>query len=393
MTLRVHLGLVVIAWIAGAGLLRTTLVPAQVCGPISVDIARAAAVEGGEWIERSQFPDGSYVYEYNRDTNTFPGGYNVVRHAGVTMSLYQLVVAGQTQFLPAADRGLDYMTLNLIRRDDWTAFTIEPENRAQLGAASLMLIGLSHRRDATGDTSHDDLMRELGRFLLVMQRADGSFLADWLPSLNGPNPDFTSKYATGEAFWGLALLHETFPGEGWDTPTRLVADYLSTRRDEVEKFKFPPWADQWAAYGLAEMAEWGLNEDNIRYARALSERFGFLIRAESQRRENAWSERIHGPQARAAGMGTWVEGLTSMHHVASVVPELADMREKLAERTACGAGILAARQYTAAEAARYEEPSLIEGAWFTLDITRMDDQQHALSGIILAAPAIQEHQQ
>lgn len=392
MRLGVHFGLVVLTWIVGAGVLRTTLVQPQVCGPISEESARTSAIAGGEWIARSQFPDGSYVYEYNRDTGGFLEEYNVVRHAGVTMSLYQLVVAGERQFLEPADRGLDYMTSNLIRQDDWAAFTIEPQSRAQLGAASLMLIGLAHRREATGDTGYDDLMRELGRFLLVMQREDGSFLADWLPSLNGPNPGFTSKYATGEAFWALALLHELFPDEGWDTPTRLVADYLSTRRDEVEQFKYPPWADQWAAYGLAEMAEWGLTAENVAYARSLAERFGFLIREESQRRDSWWANTVQGRQARAAGMGTWVEGLTSLHHVASVVPELADLREPLAERTACGAGILADRQQSQADALRFDAPDLVEGAWFTEGVTRMDDQQHALSGLILAIPAIREHQ-
>ena len=36
-------------------------------------------------------------------------------------------------------------------------------------------------------------------------------------------------------------------------------------------------------------------------------------------------------------------------------------------------------------AAAWDSPTLVEGAWFRYDVTRMDDQQHALSGLLVAA--------
>jgi hypothetical protein len=51
----------------------------------------------------------------------------------------------------------------------------------------------------------------------------------------------------------------------------------------------------------------------------------------------------------------------------------------------CGAGLLAERQPDRRDAAAWESPSLVEGAWFRYDVTRMDDQQHALSGLLVAA--------
>jgi hypothetical protein len=101
---------------------------------------------------------------------------------------------------------------------------------------------------------------------------------------------------------------------------------------------------------------------------------------------------LHGRQARAAGMGTWVEGLTSLHHLASTDPRMADMKDKLAERIECGAGMLAERQVTAEEAAGTDNPQRTRGAWFTYDVTRMDDQQHALSGLLYAAPILAEQE-
>lgn len=375
-------------WAVGAVALRAIVIPPEHCPPITPDMAHQSAVAAARWIERAQLPDGRYVYEYDREANVEPGGYNVVRHAGVTMSLYQLAAEGDLSGMETADRGLGWMIENLIRHDDWAALRDPYTGNVKLGASALMLAGLEQRRIATGDPQYDDLMRDLARFMLVLQLDDGAFLELWDPATGQPNPNQRSKYATGEAFWALTLMHEIFPGEGWDEPARKVADYLALHRDDVENLKFPPWADQWAAYGLSEMADWPLSDEQLAYARRLAERFGLLIRAESQRTESWWSELWHGRQARAAGMGTWVEGLTSLWLLAETDPRMADMRDKIAERAACGAGMLYERQVTAEEAHGGARPELLEGAWFTEGVTRMDDQQHALSGLIRSVDII-----
>jgi hypothetical protein len=136
------------------------------------------------------------------------------------------------------------------------------------------------------------------------------------------------------------------------------------------------------------MASWPPSERNIAYARTLAERFGFLVRVESQRRDNWFSDLLHGRQSRAAGMGTWVEGLDSLYRLATTDPRIADMAPKIAERVECGAGMLAARQVSNDDAARSLNAARTEGAWFTNDVTRMDDQQHALSALLNAAAII-----
>jgi len=375
-------------WLVGAAMIRGTLLMPHHCPAVTDVSALAAAREAASWIERSQLPDGTYVYEYNRDIDHEPGGYNVVRHAGVTMSLYQLAAAGDLSVLPAADRGMNYMIQNLYSHDDWAAFQNPDDGGIQLGASALMLAGLMQRRLATDDPRFDEVSRQVARAMLALQLPDGAFLNRWDPRTSAPVPDQRSKYATGEAFWALTMMHRFFPDEGWDQYAWKTADYLALARDDYEQQKFPPWADQWASYGLGEMATWGLKDHHITYARSLAERFGFLIRVESQRRDNWFSKQLHGRQARAAGMGTWVEGLTSLHRLATIDPRMADMEAKLAERIECGAGMLADRQVSEAEAARTASPDRTRGAWFTYDITRMDDQQHALSGLLYAAPII-----
>ena len=251
---------------------------------------------------------------------------------------------------------------------------------------------------ATTEATYDPLMHELASFILLMQRGDGSFLSEWDRTTDLPYPNETSTYSTGEAFWALTLMHRVFPNEGWDKPSHAVADYVSFQRDLKEHQKYPPWADQWSAYGFAEMAAWPdavpagktpLTDTNVAYARTLAERFGFLMRVESQRRDNWFSRLTHGPEARSAGMATWVEGLDSLWRLAGKDSRLADLRPKIAERALCGAGMLVDRQVVGGDRVK-AHPVEALGAWFTDGKTRMDDQQHALSGLLAAAVILRE---
>jgi hypothetical protein len=269
---------------------------------------------------------------------------------------------------------------NLVRRDGWAALDY-PGGRPALGATALMTAALAERRAATGDASYDDLMRELGRFMLAVQRDDGGFDNGWNVALGEPLPG-TSKYYPGEAFWALTLLDKAFPSEGWGEAAHSAARWLVTERDDALDVDFPPLADQWTAYGLAELADTGLTEDEAGYARRLAERWGFFTRAESQK-ESGWSGRlVRGRPARAAGMGTWVEGLAALWRVSIKDERLADIRGDIAERAVCASGILAARQVTEREATTYPRPEYVRGAWIRSGETRMDDQQHAFSGLI-----------
>ena len=370
--------------------LRLTVAAPNVCPAVTGEQALLAARAGAAWIENNQFEDGGYVYEHNVEAGEDIPGYNVVRHAGVTMSLYQLAAAGDLSVMPAADRGLEWMLNSLYEHDDWVALEDPADGSVRLGSSALMLAALVHRRLATDDGQYDELVRQLARGLLVLQLGDGAFLNRWDRSALQPVTGERSKYATGEAFWTLALMHRLFPGEGWDEPAWRTADYLALSRDDYEQQEYPPWADQWASYGLGEMADWGLKDHHIEYARSLAGRFGLLVRAESQRDFGEWSKRLHGPTARAAGMGTWVEGMQALHHLATVDPRMADLREDLGERIECAAGMLVERQWTEEEAADAPVPVRAEGGWFDEGVTRMDDQQHALSGLLYAAPIIDQ---
>lgn len=378
-----------VVWLVGFGTLRLSLLAPESCPRVDDDRALEAATAAAEWIEAGQQADGRYLYEYDRSDAEARPGYNIVRHAGVTMSLYQLAAArdgDDTELLAAADTGLEYMLDRLEPAGDGRALVDRGSSEARLGAGALMAAALAARRDATGDPRYDRELRALGRYMTGQIEPSGRALDAYDLVEDAPLPDQTSRYSAGEAGWAIARLNTLFPDEGWDAPARRVADYLATARDKAEGMDFAPWPDQWAAYLLSELAPSGLNSDQVTYARALAGRFGMLIRSESQK--SSWPVPVVDPKARGAGLGVWVEGLGSLTRVAAVDDRLADLRPALEDRLNCGAGLLAERQVSAQKADDYDQPDLVQGAWFRDGLTRMDDQQHALSGLLAAAGRI-----
>ncbi|MCY3634652.1 MAG: hypothetical protein OXH23_03470 [bacterium] len=358
-------------WVVMAALLRVTLAAPEVCPSYNPGDGQAAIDAGADWIVRTQEPSGRYLYEYDRRISSAKPGYNLVRHAGGTMSLYQLAIVQQGsnhQVVEAADRGMNYL---LERAVDTSSGgmgpALSPRGPVKTGTAALTLVSLAHRRILTGDERYDGEMRALGRFLVGQQLPDGGMLNFWDPKTGAPVPGERSRFATGEASWGLALLHEAFPGEGWDEPVWAILDYLATERDELEELWPPPWPDQWAAYTLGETAEWGLEDHHLDYAERLAGRFGQMIRWDAQREGVA--KITHLPMPRGGGYGTILEGLGALEWLWLNEPRLADA--PLRDRLECGA-------------ARLAEAQAEDGAWYYDDQTRVDDQQHAISGLLMA---------
>ena len=380
-----------IAWVVGLALLRLVGLPPEACGNPSAIAAGVAVGEAAGWMGRALLPDGRFVYQFDKATGAAAADYNTVRHAAVVMSLYQLAASGDRSGLATADAGMAFMLDHLVRHGDRAVFAYQ-EGDPKLGSSALMLAGLAHRRLATGDPQYDGLMAELARGVLNLQRPNGGFWAYTNGSSGQPMLEQTSLYYTGEAFWALALMHRLFPDEGYDVAVRAVAGYIATERDDEEGYIHPPWADQWATYGFNEMVGWGetLAPEHIVYLRSLAARYGLMVRGESQRQSGGLAGLVRGGQARGGGFGTVAEGLGSLWRLSGSQSGLADLRGAIEERLTCAAGILIDRQYDAADAAAYPRPDLVRGAWFVGDETRMDDQQHVMSGIMLARPLLEE---
>jgi small neutral amino acid transporter SnatA (MarC family) len=363
--------------------------PPERCPTVSPDELRRSAQAAVDWFVRNQEPDGDWLYEYGARDDSVSSEYNEVRHAGVTMGLYQAAAADLPGALRSADRGTEWALARLTEREGWAAFT--HEGRTTTGATALLVAGLVIRREATGDERYDDELRRLGRFLVTQVEPSGAVLAEYDPARGGPVPGLYSKYYTGEAYWALALLHRTFPEEGWDGVADRIGAYLATSRDEVEGH-WPPIPDHWAAYGQAETAEFAdrsdppLSDDELDYAREQAGQFGMQARYLGQL-FGPWGALVRGGyEPRGGWFGVVGEAVTGWWVTAQADARLADLRGPLAERATCVAGLAVEEQSGAEDAENADRPEAIEGAWFVDGTTRMDDQQHALAGLLRTIP-------
>jgi small neutral amino acid transporter SnatA (MarC family) len=365
--------------------------PPEHCPPVTAEQLRASSQAAVDWFVRNQEPDGSWLYEYSVDTGPIASPYNEVRHAGVTMGLYQAAAAGLPGALRSADRGTEWALDRLYRHDGWAAF--EGEGRVTTGATALLAAGLAIRRQATGDPRYDDTLRELGRFLAAQTEPSGAVLASYDTASDAPVPGDYSKYYTGEAYWALARLHLLFGDEGWNEPANRIGAYLSTSRDDVEGH-FPPIPDHWAAYGMSDTAEFPergrppLTADEVDYARRQAELFGIQARWLEQQ-FGPWGRVVRGTyEPRGGWYGVIGEALTGWWLAARSDERLADLRDEIAERAVCVAGLAVDKQWDAQDAEAAEDPEAAEGTWFVDGTTRMDDPQHALAGLLRTIPIV-----
>ena len=194
--------------------------PPERCPSVSAPQLLDSAQASVDWFVRNQDTDGTWLYQYDADDDVVAPEYNVVRHAGVTMGLYQAAAAELSGALRSADRGTEWALDQLVEDDDWAA--VEYLGEVPAGASALLVAGLAIRKEATGDTRYDGVLRRLGRFLVRQTEPTGAVLAQYDPDAGAPVPGEYSDYYTGEVYWALALLHRAFPGEGWDEPANRI---------------------------------------------------------------------------------------------------------------------------------------------------------------------------
>ena len=370
------------SWVLVVVGLRVIVLQPEVCPPVDVATVTAAADEATGWLVRNQNDDGSFLYRYDRAAGADVGGYNIVRHGGVTMSLYQAAgheLAGARGFagaLAAADRGTAWGEEHLVEAGGGMA--LGTERSVSTGASALWAAGLVERRSVTDDTTYDDLLAELGRFLAGSVEEDGAVSASYLPAVDDYDRGNHSIFFTGEVYWALARLHTVFPADGYDDLAARVEHYLATERDDAEDL-FPPPGDHWAAYGMATRYESaGSPGLPTAYVARQLRLFGPQVRYESQRTESDLTHLTRGRRTLGAGLGTLGEGLGNLWWIAAD-----EDRDVTAERARCVAGMLVDRQVGPDD----PDPAA-RGAWFQFDVTQMDDQQHALSALLLTLPIL-----
>ncbi len=376
---RVLVGIVV--WCVALVGVRLVIARPEHCGSPGAAEIEGAVERSLDWFERNQHDDGSWLYGYDVTTDTVDVNYNIVRHAGVTMSLYQAARAGFSSALPIADRGAEYALERLLLTPSGLAFA-DDSVLVPVGATALLLAGLLQRRIATDDGRYDALLVDTAEFLASQIEADGSVLAYYNRSAYRSEPGEYSKYYTGETFWALAMMHAVFADDGFDADALRIGEYLADGRDDKEQYLLTP-DDHWAAYGYAEMLMWPepLTPTSAQadYLHQVTGMLAIPIVWLSQSGGTFGS--LRGDPSLAGLLGNNGEGLAALALAAQSRAELADIAPDPADHANCAADILIDRQHGPGagqpDGARY-----LDGAWVSEGTTRMDYQQHALSALL-----------
>lgn len=359
----------------------------QHCGagtPAERERATAAALQ---WFAANQHPDGTFTYNYNTDTDTDLDDYNWVRHAGVLLSLEQARAAGLAAAGTIADRARGWALEQMVHAGPKAAYLSASTPTA--GGTSLLVAALAERRETTGDTTDDAVLRALGAYLLDQVQVDGRVDEYSDPTTLEPMRGTPSRFTTGEVAFALARLERLFPGEGFGDPVRSITHYVGTRR-ALDLHVVPDMADHWMAYAMSEIVRWPdpvarrLTPEELAWGRKQMGMLAVMTRFESQRTGSALDRLRRGDVSIGSAVGTHGEALAGWAAVAAAEPALTKYLPGLLDSARCNAGLLAERQVSSDEAANSAQPVKVEGAWLWHGATQMDDQQHSMSALLLA---------
>jgi hypothetical protein len=373
------------------GVGRAVVAMPQHCGTGEAAQWRAAAQAAVGWFAANQRPDGTFTYSYNAETGAEPDEYNWVRHAGVLFSLEQAQTAGVTAAAPVADRARERVFQNITRAGDVAALRDGVEPTA--GGTALLVVALAERHEHRDDPTDDDLLRALGRYLVAQVQPGGQVDEYSDPETLEPERGTPSIFTTSEVAFALARMERLFPGEGFGEPVRTITHYVSTQR-ALDADVVPDLGDHWMAYAMSEIVRWPdpaaarLTADELAWGRKQMGIVGVMTRFESQRTQGWHDEVRRGGPSIGSAVGTHGEALNGWVLTASVEPALRSQLANVVTTTQCNAGLLAERQVTPDEAAEAPDPAKAEGAWLWEGVTRMDDQQHALSALVMATDRV-----
>ncbi len=216
----------------------------------------------GRYLTTACGDDGQFVYRIYLDPAVEPApSYNLLRHAGTMYALGKYTAWRSDRSVEEAalraarflkNRALasvgghkDLLAVWSPSEADLGAATLE----AKLGGAGLGLVALGSVEGIQSSATPLEGLRGLGRFLLYMQRPDGSFYSKYIPSQGGRSDAWTSLYYPGEAALGLLMLYELDPQPQWRQGAERALNYLAQYRRNQKTVE----ADHWALLATARL--------------------------------------------------------------------------------------------------------------------------------------------
>ncbi len=251
-----------VALISAPAASSTLRVPIETLALVPPAELSAAIDHSAHYLARACGSDGQFIYRVHLDPSVKQREkYNLLRHAGAIYALtqyhqYRADPEVRAAALRAAHFLRDCCVAPLANRPDLLAIWSDSRltrtgkaRQAKLGGTGLGLVALVRAAALEPGLVELERLRALGRFLLYMQKADGSFYSKYIPSEGGRWDQWQSLYYPGEAALALTLLYERDPHSDWiQGATRALLYLARSRRAERE---LPP--DHWALLATASL--------------------------------------------------------------------------------------------------------------------------------------------
>lgn len=220
-----------------------------------VDDLQTAIQQSVQYLAKGIKEDGMFEYRINMDpTIRVKPKYNILRHAGsiYAMSMWHGMRPNQdmASVIKRAGRYLqdesmfpvqeDPELLAIWSRPDVNGSTNPPQ--VKLGGVGLGLVALLSIEDFYPGFTDLSTLQALGRFVVYMQKKDGSFYSKYIPTMGGRQEKWTSLYYPGEAALGLVMLYEKDSSDLWMQSAYKALQFLANSREGKQNVPADHWA-------------------------------------------------------------------------------------------------------------------------------------------------------
>jgi len=346
-----------------------------------------AAQAGGDYLIRAQKSDGSFDYTYDPFAESAgERDYNILRHAGAAIALFQLYEATRApRYLEAARRAMIY----LKDRFRWALqadalYVLDDDGKAKLGANGLALIALALQMRLDARSADPASARRLANLILRMQEGDGSFKSYY--DLKGEPEDRASLYYPGEALLGLIELYRLTGDQRLIEAARHGADYLIKTQQRMTAL--PP--DAWLMQALEGLFAIKRDSRYAEHAIALAEAMisGQYTPSHIQVLSYVGGYRPGVPRATPAA--SRAEGMLSALRLARLTKDARGAR--IAEALKLSASFQLSQQFDADNSFSLASPERAAGGFresLTSARIRIDYVQHNISALLGIAQIVE----
>jgi AMMECR1 domain-containing protein len=345
----------------------------------------ASARAAGDYLVRVQRPNGSFYYYYDPlDDHLNSRAYNMLRHAGTALSLFELYAQTRdARYLESARLAVSFLKTRFRAAGNTGGlYVLDNDGKVKLGGNGLALIALAKQAELDRRAADLESAKRLANLILAMQHRTGEF--DSYYRLRGDEPaGGVSLYYPGEAILGLVSLYRVNGDGRLVEAARRGANYLIESQRRMRSL--PP--DAWLMQALEALHKIGREKKYAEHALALAD--AMMAAQYSDDAPLGYSGGFGPEMPRSTPAASRAEGLLAAYRLAR---ETSDARaSKIAAAIKASVRFQLSHQFNADNSFMLPNPARASGgfrAGFTSTRIRIDFVQHNISSLIGAADAL-----